>query len=222
MSCFQAEQLTFAKEGVRPALKVSAFRNPRTLILLLQDRTQTLSNEPVQIFEHAPFGGVFEVFEPAHECRVDVPNRAVDSVSLFTIRFLAKSRLEFLKALRSGKTFPPSEVVPQKFKSVLLRVSHMSLLRMQSQFGLGRPVLHQSQRYGRVFDRSTQNHESSSPGESHPQALTEPDVNLSAHPALIVRSQDEFRVTTTQTGWVPAEPRGPASEPRCVDDYAGV
>jgi hypothetical protein len=29
--------------------------------------------------------------------------------------------------------------------------------------------------------------ESSSPGESHPQALTDPDVNLSIHPALIVQ-----------------------------------
>ena len=29
---------------------------------------------------------------------------------------------------------------------------------------------------------------SSSPGELHPQALTEPDVNLSIHPALIVQS----------------------------------
>ncbi len=94
MSCFQAEQLTFAKEGVRPALKVSAFGNPRTLLLLLQDRSQTLSNEPVQILEHVPFGGVFEVFEPADECRVDVLNRAVDSVSLLTIRFLEKGRLQ--------------------------------------------------------------------------------------------------------------------------------
>jgi len=28
--------------------------------------------------------------------------------------------------------------------------------------------------------------ESSSPGEFHPQALTDPDVNVSAHPALII------------------------------------
>src|SRR4051812_9817044 len=32
-----------------------------------------------------------------------------------------------------------------------------------------------------------QDHESSSPGEFHPQALTEPDVRLSPHPALITR-----------------------------------
>ena len=36
------------------------------------------------------------------------------------------------------------------------------------------------------------NRESSSPGEFHPEALTEPDVNLSAHPALIVQSQNDF------------------------------
>jgi len=30
---------------------------------------------------------------------------------------------------------------------------------------------------------------SSSPGEFHPQALTDPDVNVSAHPALIIQSQ---------------------------------
>jgi hypothetical protein len=30
--------------------------------------------------------------------------------------------------------------------------------------------------------------ESSSPGEFHPQALTDPDVNVSAHPALIIPS----------------------------------
>jgi hypothetical protein len=32
-----------------------------------------------------------------------------------------------------------------------------------------------------------QDHRSSRPGESHPQALTDPDMNVSAHPALIVQ-----------------------------------
>lgn len=34
-----------------------------------------------------------------------------------------------------------------------------------------------------------QDKKSSSPREFHPQALTEPDLNVSAHPALIVQSQ---------------------------------
>ena len=74
----------------------------------------------------------------------------------------------------------------------------------------------------RVVQAFETNHESSSPGELHPQALTEPDVNLSAHPALIVQSQDEFRVTTSQTGLVLAEQHGPASELPYVDGYAEV
>lgn len=35
-----------------------------------------------------------------------------------------------------------------------------------------------------------QDKKSSSPREFHPQALTEPDLNVSAHPALIVQSQE--------------------------------
>jgi len=42
-------------------------------------------------------------------------------------------------------------------------------------------------------------HKSSSPGELHPQALTEPDVNLSTHPALIVQSQGESRFARART-----------------------
>jgi hypothetical protein len=57
---------------------------------------------------------------------------------------------------------------------------------------------------------------SSSPGESHPQALTEPEINLSAHPALVVQPQVGFRETTTQTAEA-AEPLGPASEQPNVD-----
>lgn len=63
------------------------------------------------------------------------------------------------------------------------------------------------------------NHESSSPGEFHPQALTEPDGNLSAHPALIVQSQGEFPATTTQKAEAPAEPSGPASEQPYVGGF---
>ncbi len=55
---------------------------------------------------------------------------------------------------------------------------------------------------------------SSSPGESHPQALTEPDVNLSAHPALIVQSQDEFRFAIGRTSSVRGGQRRPTNEPQ--------
>jgi len=63
---------------------------------------------------------------------------------------------------------------------------------------------------------------SSSPGESHPQALTEPDVNLSAHPALIVQPRGEFHEPIAQKAAVPAEPPGPASEPPVADGFEVV
>ena len=39
----------------------------------------------------------------------------------------------------------------------------------------------------------------SSPEESHPQALAEPDVNLSAHPAPIIEPQLQDRLASAQT-----------------------
>jgi len=39
---------------------------------------------------------------------------------------------------------------------------------------------------------------SSSPGESHPQALTDPDLNVSAHPALIVQSPPDAAMANGQ------------------------
>ena len=65
---------------------------------------------------------------------------------------------------------------------------------------------------------SDEDQQSSSPGESHPRALTEPDVNLSAHPALIVQSQVEFQCAISPVGWVPDGLLGPANEPSDVDD----
>ena len=69
-------------------------------------------------------------------------------------------------------------------------------------------VHHQAKRVGQVAGnrchdplgsswRLRKDRTPSSPGKSHPQALTEPDVSLSAHPALIVQSQVGFHVTIT-------------------------
>jgi hypothetical protein len=50
-----------------------------------------------------------------------------------------------------------------------------------------------------VFPMFEANQEVSSPGESHPQALSEPDVNLSAHPAPIIQSTAESPFSSEQT-----------------------
>src|SRR6266511_5823198 len=60
------------------------------------------------------------------------------------------------------------------------------------------------------------NTESSSGGESHPSALTEPDVKLSPHPALTLRPRAERRVASARTGEAPAARCGRASAPTPV------
>ena len=67
-------------------------------------------------------------------------------------------------------------------------------VQLQTKLGEPRAEFFQTLRCLAVVLKS--DHESSSPGESHPQALTEPDGNLSAHPALIVQTQVGFHVTT--------------------------
>ncbi len=59
-------------------------------------------------------------------------------------------------------------------------------------------------RISAVYDRIIKNDDTayaevSSPGESHPQALSEPDVNLSAHPAPIIQPQDESPFANVRT-----------------------
>ena len=95
---------------------------------------------------------------------------------------------------------------------------HFRLGRMDRQSVLAEAFRHDFHHALGVAMIAKPNHESSSPGESHPQALTEPDVNLSAHPAPIVQSQVEFQFATSRTGWVLDGPLGLASEPPVVDD----
>jgi hypothetical protein len=54
-------------------------------------------------------------------------------------------------------------------------------------------------------------HKSSSGGESHPSALTEPDVRLSPHPAPTIQPPASRRAATGRTAWSPVARRGPAS-----------
>ena len=93
--------------------------------------------------------------------------------------------------------------------------TRLSFVQLQAK--LGEPRVEIFQARFRLTMVLKANHKSSSPGESHPQALTEPDVNLSAHPALIVQSQVGFHETTTQRAEALAEPHGPASEQPVVD-----
>ncbi len=52
---------------------------------------------------------------------------------------------------------------------------------------------------------------SSSRGEFHPSALTEPDLRLSPHPAPTLQPPVEYRVATGQKGWGPVARYVPAN-----------
>lgn len=61
----------------------------------------------------------------------------------------------------------------------------------------------------------------SSPGESHPQALSEPDVSLSTHPAPIVQPEVASQAfASEQTSGVAGEPPDRASALLSADDLA--
>src|SRR5438132_1737141 len=58
---------------------------------------------------------------------------------------------------------------------------------------------------------ATADHQSSSGGESHPSALTEPDVKLSPHPAPTIQPPASHQAATEQTAWGPVARCAPAS-----------
>ena len=55
----------------------------------------------------------------------------------------------------------------------------------------------------RFIETQVKEAEVSSPGEFHPQALSEPDVNLSAHPAPIIQPQEKFPFASGQIVLIP-------------------
>jgi hypothetical protein len=57
--------------------------------------------------------------------------------------------------------------------------------------------------YTNLF-QETASDKSSRPGESHPQALTDPDVNVSAHPAPTVQPPPDATVANAQRAPDPA------------------
>jgi hypothetical protein len=73
----------------------------------------------------------------------------------------------------------------------LPEVHQRRLLWMNGQIEAIKPLRKNFHDLSGIFFPFAANNEVSSPGESHPQALSEPDVNLSAHPAPIIRSLGE-------------------------------
>ena len=75
----------------------------------------------------------------------------------------------------------------EKVKSFLAHHHYAGFGRMKRQFQPGHDLFNPMQSFPSLSLGSTNNHKVSGPREFHPRALSEPDVNLSAHPAPIIQ-----------------------------------
>ena len=82
----------------------------------------------------------------------------------------------------------PEEVKPDLSLVFVQRVRDPSFAGFQLQPHALEPFLDDSLTLSDHFQITVADDKSSSPGELHPQALTDPDVRLSPHPALMIRS----------------------------------
>src|ERR1039457_42871 len=73
------------------------------------------------------------------------------------------------------------------FRRMAAELDQLGLFRVQRQRKLREPQAHVLQKPRGLSLMLKSQNTSSRPGELHPQALTEPDVNVSAHPALTVQ-----------------------------------
>jgi len=67
-------------------------------------------------------------------------------------------------------------------------INDLGLLRIEFQLAFRKPLLKLVQQLASLILAAAVDDGSSRPGGLHPQALTDPDLNVSAHPALIARS----------------------------------
>ena len=90
------------------------------------------------------------------------------------------------RAVREVMTLKP-EAEEIKPRAGLTQIDDPGFGRVQGEAGLRRPLLHVGQGVSRFISAVTEDHESSRPGESHPQPLTEPNGYLSAHSARTIQ-----------------------------------
>ncbi len=91
--------------------------------------------------------------------------------------------------IQPHSSVPPSDLVSEESKAVR-RVRHASFLRMKREPQAAQQGLDPGQ--FAIRSASCEHDEVSRPGESHPRALAEPYVNLSAHTAPLIQPQVEF------------------------------
>ena len=114
----------------------------------------------------------------------------------------------------------PTQGVTQKVKRFLRQTAEPRLGLVHRQLQLGHHLPHHS--HGFFSRATTADHESSGPGEFHPQALSDPDGRLSPHPALMIQSPVESRSARGPAGSDRVAPPDPASGLRWWSDASTV
>ncbi len=147
---------------------------------------------------------MLEVFKPASARAVDVLDDRLQAVAVRALRFGSDRVFVLLEALLPGPLHIAFEVIAQKVESPFLCCVHYPrLVWMQLQPSIGCPLPHQFQRLLGSRLASAQDHKVSQRRELPPPLLSEPDVNLSAHPAPIIQPTVKSPSASEQTALVP-------------------
>ena len=191
MGCNKREQPLLSKEGISPALMVGPSTPTSTATTFPKYAAQAHAYPGVQRSKGCVMA-VFEILKPALKGPIDIRYNREETMTISTPGLVTDRILEFLLALTPGPAHAPFKMIAQKVEATANgRIDNAGFRRVQSKARLGRPLLNHSQGKKSLIFRATQNDKSSSAGELRPHALTEPDVNLSAHPALIVQPANE-------------------------------
>ena len=192
MGCNKREQPLLSKEGISPAVMVGPSTLTPTAPTFPEYAAKAHAYPGVQRLEGIPTA-VLEIFKPTPEGPIDVQDNREETMAISTPGLVTDRVFEFLLALSPGPAHAPLKVITQKVETADNgRIDNAGFSRVQSKTRLGRPALNHVQSNESLSFCATQNDKSSSAGEFHPHALTEPDVNLSAHPALIVQPKRVF------------------------------
>ena len=187
MGCNKREQPLLSKEGISPAVMVGPSALTSTAPTFPEYAAKAHAYPGVQRLEGIPTA-VLEILKPALKGPIDVRDNREETMAISTPGLVTDRIPEFLQTLGPRPAHAPFKMITQKVESAANgRIDNAGFGRVQSKTRLGRPLLNHRQSKKGLRFRATQNNKSSSAGEFHPHALTEPDVNLSAHPALIVQ-----------------------------------
>ena len=132
---------------------------------------------------------MLEVPKPAFQCEIQIRADGSYTSSIAASGLAPYGVFEFIQALLARPFLSLFKMVAKEVEpSSLAGINDPCFSRVQFQSVFFYPVVDLFQRLLRFLLASTQNDEVSRAGEFHPDALPELDVNLSAHPAPVIKS----------------------------------